>query len=61
MGNAWKMSKMEGKILMTIARPDQILKQWEQANELKQAKAQIEKVMAKLQKPKPKAPPKKKK
>lgn len=46
---------------MTIARPDQILKQWEQANELKQAKAQLEKLIAKAQKPKPKAPPKKKK
>lgn len=48
---------------MTIARPDQLMKQWEQANELKQAKAQLEKLIAKAQKPKPKpkAPPKKKK
>ena len=46
---------------MTIARPDQILKQWEQSQEITKAKAELQKFIARQQKPKPKAPPKKKK
>ena len=46
---------------MGVVRTDQLMKQWEQANEIKQAKAELQKFIAKQQKPKPKAPPKKKK
>jgi hypothetical protein len=54
---------MERKILMT-ERPDQVLRKWEELNEMKKNESAVLKVFAKLerrQKPKSKSKPKGKK
>ena len=63
MGYGWPVPTMERKILMT-ERPDQVLRKWEELNEMKKSESAVLKVFAKLerrQKPKSKSKPKGKK